>query len=308
MIKTLLDVFKSIDRNIKKAFKTTRFENDESDQIYEITPNFVIRLNYEKLDNVDLIKIRFIQPGENKRSCIRMYVTKKQQDTMVIERVKVFEKQFPMSCYLYLALVLCTFIRVNVVELMDTVDQLQQDSTNSAFLNYRRKKYSDFYSNGIPDRYKDYLYPHDLSYFSDYGFVDKNYNTLKPIFSNCKPMNSPNCETNETYIDDNIDTDDVTRMTFVLMKRKMFVTPNEYYNDLNSKLDQIFLSGLTPEQLCTKLPCIGNVFEGECTTDGYFKLIVSDFTTTPTETPTPTTSKFGYGTNTFNMFPYSANF
>ena len=87
-----------------------------------------------------------------------MYITKNQEDTMVIERVKVFEKQFPMSCYLYIALVLCTFIRVNVVELMDTVDQLQQDSTNSAFLNYRRKKYSDFYSNGIPDKYKDYLY------------------------------------------------------------------------------------------------------------------------------------------------------
>ena len=301
IIKTVLDVFKSINRNIKKAFKTTRFENGESDQIYEIIPNiFVIRLNYEKLDNVDLIKIRFIQPGENKRSVVRMNITKKQQDAMVIERVRVLEKQFPMSCYLYLALVLCTFIRVNVVELMDTVDQLRKESTNSTFLNYRHKKYTDFYTDGIPPKYTNpNIYAHDLSYFSDYGFKDKYFNKYKAIFTNCAPMNSSYCEMNESYIDNNLVTDESTMTTFILMKRDMYLNTNDYYNELNSKLDKIGLSGLTSEQLCTKLPCMGNIFEGECTGDGYFKMIISDFTSTPTETP-----KFG----TFNMFPYSAHF
>ena len=309
IITSLGGVFDSIDRNIKTAFKTTRFMNGESDQIYVIIPSiFDIRLNYERLDNDDLIKIRFIQPGENKRSCIRMNITKKQQDTMVIERVRLLEKQFFISCYLYLALVLCTFIRVNVVELMDTVDQLQKESTNSASLNHRHKKYTDFFSTGIPDKYTSYIYPHHLSYFSDYGFVDKYYNKYKPIFSNCSPMNSPDCETSEQDIDDNLDTDDVTKTTFIFMERKMSMNDNEYYKNLSDKLENIKLSGLTPEQLCKMLPCMGNVFDGECTTDGYFKLIVSDFTSTPTETTTPTTNKFGYGTNTFNMFPYSANF
>ena len=310
IIKTLFDVFKSINRNIKTAFKSTRFQNGESYQLYEIIRDiFDICLNYERLDQDDLIKIRFIQPGENKRSCIRMNITKKQPDTMVIERVRLLAKQFPMSCYLYLALILCTFIHVNVVELKDTVDQLQKESTNSTFPNYRHKQYNDFAIDGIPSKYtNDYIYPHDLSYFSDYRFIDKHYNKLKPVFSNCSPKGSPYCETNETYLDDNINTDDEMKITFILMERKMFMNSTDYYKELENKLDKIALSDLTQDKLCKMLPCMGNVFEGECTPEGYFKLIVSDFTSTPTETPTPTTSKFGYGTKTFNMFPYSANF
>ena len=51
------------------------------------------------------------------------------------------------------------------------------------------------------------------------------------------------------------------------------------------------------------------IFQVQCNGNGYFKKIFDELTPTQTSTPLPTeTPKFGYGTNTFDLFPYSANF
>jgi hypothetical protein len=251
----------------------------------------------------DYIKIRFKQPGVGSRSCIRMVISKDQKDTMVIERVRPLEKQFSMACYLYLAFLLCTFIRVHVIEIMDTLDQSRDNYTNNAYQNYRRSKYTEFVKQGIPSKYtNNYLYPHDLSYFSDYGFVDHNTIEVKPVFSNCVPSNSPFCETNDSSLSENIVEDEKQKITFILMKREV-ITSRDYFKDLNEKLNRIALSGLTAEQLCTKLPCISSAFElpSECTSDGFFSTIVNEF-----KPDTQGTPKFGYVS--FNTFPYTTKF
>ena len=93
----------------------------------------------------------------------------------------------------------------------------------------------------------------------------------------------------------------VTPITFILMIRNFKST---YLNILEHKLSQIVLSELQSLQdLCLKLPCMKDVFDlpNECTDTGTFTSIVNYYNKS---------TKFGYSTNSYHMFPfpYSANF
>ena len=153
----LLDVFESISTNIDNGFKSNIFKNNLTNQTYTIITNLLeIRLNLElQLDNHDtLIKIRIRKP-QSKNSVIRMLHSKKQKDTMIIERVNTIDNEIPVSCSLYLAFLLCTILKIRVIELFDNND--------------RKSKYDQYMSTGKPVGItKDIMYSHDLSYYNDY--------------------------------------------------------------------------------------------------------------------------------------------
>ena len=291
---TLLHVFESISTNIENGFKSNIFKNNLTNQTYTIITNLLeIRLNLElELDNHDtLIKIRIRKP-QSKNSVIRMLHSKKQKDTMIIERVNTSDNEIPVSCSLYLAFLLCTFWKIRVIELFDNND--------------RKSKYDQYMSTGKPKEVtKDIMYSHDLSYFNDYGFKDKLYNKYEPLFHNCNSNETENdkyCEINDKDVN-GIKFSNVTPITFILMIRN-FKT-DTYLNILKHKLSQIVLSLLKlPEDLCLKLPCFKDVFDlpDECTDTGTFTSIVNYYNNK--------TTKFGYSTNSYHMFPfpYSANF
>ena len=290
-LNTLFNVFQSIENNITNGFVNRIFKNGESDQTYIIINNVLeIRLNLEQgLDNKDIIvKIRFKKPGQYNRSNIRMLYSKKQKDTMIIERVNTIDNEIPVSCSLYLAFVLCTFLKIRIIELFDNND--------------RNSKYNQYMSNDKPVGItKDVMYSHDLSYFNDYGFEDKLYNKYEPVFHNCNdPENAKYCEINHKVLN-GITFSNVTPITFILMIRNLKST---YLNILEHQLSQIVLSELQSLQdLCLKLPCFKDVFDlpDECTDTGTFTSIVNYYNKS---------TKFGYSTNSYHMFPfpYSANF
>ena len=189
-----------------------------------------------------------------------------------------------------------------MIELFDTNDQLKTIHSKQDIEKYRRKKYHEYTPYGVPSNIPyPHFYSHNLSYFNDYGFEDKHYNTHTPIFRNCNdPASMQYCEINDSdSAVNNITYSDGSPITFILMIREL--KASAYYDELKNKLKEIILISLkTPNDLCLKLPCNANVFNspGECTSDGYFNKIVNDFKAPPTD------AKFG----TFNMFPYSANF
>ena len=108
-LSTLFDVFESISKNIQNGFANNWFIYGDSQQNYQIIDNVLeIKLNLEiGLDNHDtIVKIRLKKPGQNTRSIIRMLYSKKHEDVIIIERVNLIDKDFPVSCYLYLSFVL----------------------------------------------------------------------------------------------------------------------------------------------------------------------------------------------------------
>lgn len=297
---TLLHVFESISTNIENGFKSNIFTNKQSNHTYTIIRDLLeIRLNLElELDNHDtLIKIRIRKP-QSKNSVIRMLHSKKQKDTMIIERVNTIDNEIPVSCSLYLAFLLCTFWKIRVIELFDNND--------------RKSKYDQYMSTGKPVGItKDIIYSHDLSYYNDYGFQDKLYNKYEPLFHNCNGNEIENdkyCERNESVVHgitfSNVpNVPNVPPITFILMIRNFKSTYLD--NILKHKLSQIVLSELQSLQdLCLKLPCFKDVFDlpDECTDTGTFTSIVNYYNNK--------TTKFGYSTNSYHMFPfpYSANF
>ena len=310
-LNTLLHVFESIDNNIRNGFEKNFFNNGESDQTYTIINNVLeIRLNLEQgLDDRDMIvKIRIKKPGQSTRSNVRMMLSKKQKDTMIVERVNTIDKPIPVSCLLYLAIVLCTFLRIRIIELFDNNDQLRTARNTLPYEKYRKRKYQEYMKSYTPNGIQDALvYSHNLSFFNDYGFEDKYFNKFQPIFHNCNdndPDNKQYCEYDDSTVD-GISYSNIPPITFILMIRKFEIMEN-YIDRLKPKLTDIVLNRLEKaEDLCFKLPCMEEVFEGQCNGNGYFKKIFDELT--PTQTPTET-PKFGYGTNTFNLFPYSANF
>ena len=259
----LFEVFQKWRRNIEQEISNQMFDDDDGvSYSVQIATNFEIVLMLNRSNGkFILINVRFRKNGDL-YSCLKLSLNNVDKDTITIEKVSM--KHCPSdasdNCIITLALLFCTFLQKNIVDLKDYDFYAGQEN-----LSYRNMTFSEKKSSNFP---RKTMYSHDFSFFSPYGFKDIDYNEFKPVASDCNENDKKYCIINDELIEGNKIHTDTT--TYVLMRRTLPV-----FADFSLFLKSIKVvdrnnNFLNLAQFCANLKCNNN--SPICQSDIFYKL------------------------------------
>ena len=259
----LFEVFQKLKHNIEQAFSNQIFDDDDGvSYSVQIATNFEIVLMLNRSNGkFILINVRFRKNGDL-YSCLKLSLNNVDKDTITIEKVSM--KHCPSdasdNCIITLALLFCTFLQKNIVDLKDYDFYAGQEN-----LSYRNMTFSEKKSSNFP---RKSMYSHDFSFFSPYGFKDTDYNEFKPVASNCNENDKKYCIINDELIEGNKIHTDTT--TYVLMRRKLPVFADFSLYLKSVKVVDRNNNFLNLAQFCANLKCNNN--SPICQSDIFYKL------------------------------------
>ena len=275
------------------GFKYTVFPSGQTESIV-LNSDLQIDLSFDHrviVKNKSCILIRFRNPRNASKSCLKMFINSWERQTIVIEKVHIencdmlgIPQQKLKHCFMYLALLFCTYMRPEIIRLYDCNCQDNQNDYRNYKIVLTHTKNKNERKNlrntlVLPDHTRSHTIYEDYSYFAPYGFHDEVSNDSEIIdcIDNTDDSESDDeCVPLEKFVAPEkftIKTSDSDRSegVFTMIFHLDTISDEQFDSKFKMLLLQIQLTDLN--SLCVNLPCDADIFKGQCV-GGQFKYII----------------------------------
>ena len=277
---------------IEVGFKYTVFPSGPTESVV-LNQDLQIDLSFDQRvinKKESCIHIRFRNPKNVSKSCLKMFINSWEKQTIVIEKVHIencdilgIPQQKIKHCFMYLALLFCTYMRPEIIRLYDCNCQ----DNHSDYRNYKivltRTKNENERKNlrntlVLPNHTRPHTIYEDYSYFAPYGFHDETRDDSEVVdcIDNNDSSDDDQCKPSSNFVAPEkvmIKTSDSDRTegVFTMILQLETMSDEQFDTKFKTLLSNVQLNDLN--NLCVNLPCDAEIFKGQCA-GGQFKYII----------------------------------